>query len=399
MKIEKQKNLKEFKKLKLSEDAMLISRIMRAPERRVWKIDIGNIPPEEIDNHMNDLRDKMKKTPYIDRATGEYDLNFNMMNMLEDIYLPYRGGEGGSSVDTLPGLTNEGQIDDVNYYRRKMMSALKIPQAFLGYSEGVEGKNTLANEDVRFARTIERIQQVAINELKKMAIIHLTAQGFQNSELIEFDLSLNTPSIIYEQQRVNVLNDKTTLAQSMREMHIMSDHWIATQLYGLTDEEYDEQKEKVIEDYKWQFRLSQIENEGNDPEVTGESFGTPHDIVSMQTGAISKKQDQFKLKKDDKRADNPGRPKRGSDFGTHDSAFGRDPIGAKDSDKLHNRADDVRKREKAVRNTRVSNETLNAANTFLDRKKASRIISETFHKSPTEDLLDESQLIDDSKED
>ena len=126
------------------EDAMLIHRMMRAPEKRVFKVDIGNIPPNEVDNFMQQIINKMKKTPVIDQATGDYNLKYNMESITEDYFLPVRGGDSGTSIDTLSGLSNDGAIDDVEYLKNKMMAALKIPKAFLGYDENVGSKATLA---------------------------------------------------------------------------------------------------------------------------------------------------------------------------------------------------------------------------------------------------------------
>jgi hypothetical protein len=168
---------KVWKQLTLMEDAMLIHRIMRAPEKRIFKIDVGNIPPNEVDNYMQKIINQMRKTPYVDQQTGDYNLKFNMQNMLEDYFLPVRGGQSGTEIDTLAGMEFTG-IDDIEYLRNKMMAALKVPKAFIGYEEGVSGKATLAAEDIRFARTIERIQRIVISELHKIAIIHLAAQGY-----------------------------------------------------------------------------------------------------------------------------------------------------------------------------------------------------------------------------
>ena len=119
---------KIWKQLTLMEDAMLIHRIMRAPEKRIFKIDIGNIPPAEVDNYMQQLINKMKKTPYIDQNSGEYNLKFNMMNMMEDFYLPVRGGDSGTQIESLSGMEYNA-IDDVEYLRNKMMAALRIPKS------------------------------------------------------------------------------------------------------------------------------------------------------------------------------------------------------------------------------------------------------------------------------
>ena len=122
-----------FKQLTLMEDAMLIHRIMRAPEKRIFKIDIGNIPPNEVENFMNKLINKMKKVPVIDQKTGEYNLKYNIESVTEDFFLPVRGSDSGTSIEPLQGLANDGQIDDIEYLRNKLMAALKVPKAFLGF--------------------------------------------------------------------------------------------------------------------------------------------------------------------------------------------------------------------------------------------------------------------------
>ena len=150
-----------WKQLQLMEDAMLIHRIMRAPEKRIFKIDIGNINPNEVDNYMQKIINKMKKTPFVDKNSGDYNLKYNIQNLTEDFFLPVRGGDSGTSIDNLAGLDYTA-VDDIDYLKAKLFAALKIPKAFLGYEEDVNGKATLAAQDVRFARTIERIQRTIV---------------------------------------------------------------------------------------------------------------------------------------------------------------------------------------------------------------------------------------------
>jgi hypothetical protein len=316
---------KIYKQLSLMEDAMLIQRIMRAPERRIFKIDVGNIPPAEVDNHMQTIIGKMKKIPYMDEKTGEYNLKFNMENMMEDYYLPVRGSESGTSIESLPGLTNDGQIEDIDYLRNKMMAALKIPKAFLGYDEGVEGKATLAAEDVRFARTIERIQKIFLSELTKIAIVHLYSQGFTDEDLVDFSLDLISPSIIYQKQMVELLESKVGLANNLKESMMFSERWIYENVFNLSSTEWKSEQESVIQDQKEAFRREQIKSEGNDPKKTNMSFGTPHDIASMH---VATKNDKLPGMEQEHVA-GPGRPKNVSTWGTHDSPHGRDPLGAK----------------------------------------------------------------------
>jgi hypothetical protein len=151
-----------WKQVTLMEDAMLIHRITRAPEKRIFKIDVGNIPPNEVDNYMQKIINSSKKVPFVDERTGEYNLKYNMQNLMEDYYMPVRGNDNGTSIDTLKGL-EYSMTDDMNYLKNKLLASLKIPKAYLGYEEDTGGKSTLAALDVRFAKTIERVQRVIIS--------------------------------------------------------------------------------------------------------------------------------------------------------------------------------------------------------------------------------------------
>jgi len=313
----------------LMEDAMLLHRIMRAPERRKIKIDVGNIAPEEVDAFVESVVNTMKKVPYIDEQTGDYNLRFNLQNMLEDYYLPVRGSESGTDIETLPGLTSEGQIDDVNYLKNKMLSALKIPKAYLGFEDS-QAKATLAAEDVRFARTIERIQKIFVSELYKIALIHLYIQGFDKEDLLNFELELNTPSVIYERQKIELLQSKIDLIADMQELNLFSLKYIYENILGLSEDEWKAEGTRIIEDLKERFRRAQILEEGNDPKLTGKSFGTPHDLASMQVASKMSTDEVKKLCEPDERENNPGRPSENKTFESdRDKSFGRDPLGRK----------------------------------------------------------------------
>jgi len=149
---------KIFKQTNLMEDAMLIHRIMRAPEKRMFYINVGSIPPNEVDQFMQKTINAMKKTPYIGQD-GNYNLKFNIQNMMEDFYLPVRGGDTSTRIDTTKGLDYDG-TNDVQYLQSKLFAALKIPKAYFGYEGDLQGKATLAAEDIRFARTVERVQKI-----------------------------------------------------------------------------------------------------------------------------------------------------------------------------------------------------------------------------------------------
>jgi hypothetical protein len=253
-----------WKQLSLLEDAMLLHRIMRAPERRVFKVDIGNIPPQEVDNYMEKLMAKMKKVPYMDQTTGEYNLRMNLQTSIEDYFLPVRGSDSGTSIETLPGMEYTG-IDDIEYVKNKMLAALKIPKAFLGFDENIGGKSNLAMEDVRFGRTIQRIQKVVVSELTKIGIIHLYAQGYRDENLVDFSLELTNPSTIFEKEKLEIWSDKTDLAKNMIEQKLFSRKWIYSNVYNLSDDDRDEISNDIVEDTKQAWRFKSIEDEGYDP--------------------------------------------------------------------------------------------------------------------------------------
>jgi len=253
-----------WKQLSLMEDAMLISRIMRAPERRIFYTDIGNIPPNEVDAYMQKMMDKMKKVPYVDEQTGEYNLRFNLQNMIEDYYIPVRGGDSGTKIDTLAGMEWTG-IDDLEYVKNKMMAALKIPKAFLGYEEGISGKATLASEDVRFARTIQRLQRIICSELSKIAIVHLYAQGYRDESLVDFEIELTNPSTIFEKEKIEIWQDKIGVAIDMVENKFFSFNWVYKTIFNMSEDDIRDVKDEVVDDAKQKYRLNKIEEDGDDP--------------------------------------------------------------------------------------------------------------------------------------
>ena len=345
-----------WKQLSLMEDAMLIHRIMRAPEKRVFKIDIGNIPPTEVDNYMQRIINKMKKVPFIDRNTGDYNLKYNMQNLTEDFYLPVRGGDSGTSIDNLAGL-EYATIEDIDYLKNKLFAALKIPKAYLGYEENVNGKATLAAEDVRFARTIERIQRTIISELSKIAIVHLYAQGIQDSEMVNFELKLINPSTIYEQERINLWSEKVRLAQDVIGLNMLSKDWVYENIFKVAEGEQDEERTKIIDDIKDRYRYRMIEDEGNDPAMEDEDDAED----------IEESLEQLKTELKDK----GGRPREGNTYGKDKHPYGRDPLGDKERTSKRSRTSE----QKAI-------------------KYINGIASKRKYLHEMKDMLDESNILD-----
>ena len=384
---------KLFKQYTLMEDAMLIHRIARAPEKRIFYVNVGAIPPNEVEAFMQKTISNMKRTPYMDEKTGEYNLKYNMQNMLEDFYIPVRGNDTTTRIDTTKGLDYDG-IQDVEYLRNKLFAALKIPKAFLGYDENLEGKATLAAEDIRFARTIDRIQRIILSELNKIALVHLYTQGYTDEKLTNFTLSMTTPSIIYEQEKIELLKSKAELAGQLLEQKLVPSDWIYDNLYHFSEGEYEEYRDLVREDSKRQFRNAQIEAEGNDPVETGKSYGTPHDLASLYGKGRMYTNPGGVPEPDKYAADDPklGRPvKQKVKRNTQDDNFGKDRLGVKrmkDTDK--NDGDSLRPTLESAKTTFLKNKD-------IFRQLDQGLVNNNNKKLIFEEDKDDSQLLDDSQ--
>jgi hypothetical protein len=382
---------KLFKQYTLMEDAMLIHRIARAPEKRIFYMNVGGIPPNEIDAFMQKTISNMKRTPHMDQKTGEYNLKYNMQNMMEDFYIPIRGNDTTTKIETTKGLDYDG-IQDVEYLRDKLFAALKIPKAFLGYDENVEGKATLAAEDIRFARTIERLQRIMVSELNKIALVHLYAQGYRDEALTNFEISMQTPSIIFEQEKVELMKSKTELAASLLNDNILPTDWIYDNIFHLSEDQYDEYRDLQREDAKRKFRITQIEAEGNDPVETGKSYGTPHDLASLY-GKGRMYSDPGNVPDGYDKDSDLGRPKDSiSNHGKQDSNFGKDPLGVKrmkDTDKndSSDSRTDTNKSGLALENAQVT--FLKNKDMFKKMNKKKLVFEQNENNSS---LLDEKQL-------
>jgi len=318
-----------YKQYVLMEDAMLIHRIVRAPEKRVFFINVGSIPPNEVENFMQKTINTLKKSPLQDHRTGEYNLKYNMQNLMEDFYIPVRGNDQATKIETTKGL-EYAAIEDVTYLRDKLFAALKVPKAFMGYDESLQGKATLAAEDIRFGRTIDRIQRILLSELYKIAIVHLYAQGYEGEQMTNFELRLTTPSIIYDQERIALMKEKVDLAAQIMENKLLPTDWIYDNIFHFSEDEYEQYRDLLVQDQKRRFRLSQIESEGNDPVTTGRSYGTPHDLASLYgKGRMESDPGNVPDGYDEKRP--LGRPEeKASNINTQNNAFGRDRLGRND---------------------------------------------------------------------
>jgi hypothetical protein len=376
-----------FKQYVLMEDAMLIHRISRSPDRRIFYINVGSIPPNEVENFMQKTISTMKRTPLMDNQTGEYNLKYNMQNMLEDFYIPMRGNDTSTKIETAPGLNYTG-IDDVEYLRDKLFAALKVPKAFMGYEKDLTGKATLAAEDIRFARTIDRIQRITLSELYKIALVHLYSQGYTGEELTNFELDLTTPSIIYDQEKIALLTQKVDLAKSIMEAKLLPTDWIYDNIFHFSQDQFDEYRDLLAEDQKRAFRFNQLFEEGNDPKETGKSYGTPHDLASLygrgryEGASVPDGYDEKATL---------GRPEeKVTDRNTQDDFLGKDRLGAQGMKKDDNESDSIRPQYKGGSPLALEAKQVYLRNKTLIESLGKKVSIE--RDSTGESLLDEANL-------
>jgi len=230
-----------WKQLMLSEDAMLIYRTSRAPERRVFKVFVGNMDDKDVEPYVQRVANKFKRDQVVDKNTGNVDLRFNQMAVDQDYFIPVRDPAAASPIDTLPGAQNLSEIADIEYIQKKLVTALRVPKAYLGFEEVVgDGKN-LSLQDIRFARTINKIQKAIIAELNKIAIIHLFLLGFED-ELQNFTLGLTNPSKQADLLMVDVWKEKVLLYKDLvtpiqETLAPTSATWAKKHIFGFSDED------------------------------------------------------------------------------------------------------------------------------------------------------------------
>jgi hypothetical protein len=308
-------------------------------------------------------------------------------------------------------------IDDIEYLRNKMLAALKIPKAFLGYEEDLSGKATLASEDIRFAKTVNRVQRILISELNKIAMVHLYSQGYKDSSLVDFTLELTNPSVIFEKEKIGIWQDKVNLSKDMMETKLFSKKWIYENVFKISEEDSDVQKNDLVEDAKQSYRFKQIEEEGIDPAKPFNKIKSEEDSGESGGGEMGSEPDAGGGPEGPEDGGSPGGAgggepgsapdagggeapslteksfrsyKRPSQKGSHkkrkDNTFGYDPLGSKEN-VSKSQTDPLRQGSKSK-----SVLSLEGLSDFL--KPTSQIKSELLHETKSLSLLDEKNIID-----
>ena len=268
-----------WRQLILLEDAMMVMRVVRAPDRRVFYIDVGNVPPEDIPNYMEQAQTSLKRSGVVDKNNGRVDLRYNPLSIDEDYFIPVRGSDSGTRIDNVAGQGITGDTNDVEYIQKKLFAALKIPKAYLGYDEGLGAKATLSQEDIRFSRTIARIQRTILSEMNKIAIVHLYCHGFTDEDLVDFSLTLSNPSTIAQQQKLELFKGRFEAASSALSTPGLIDRtWVQKNILRLNDEEISAVRKGLMKD-----KLSDLEVESTQllPPEGPESVPEP---LNLNTG-------------------------------------------------------------------------------------------------------------------
>jgi len=264
-----------FRQLVMAEDAMLTYRIIRAGEKKVFKIDVGNIDEDDIEEYIYKVATKFKKTAQVAPNDGQIDYRFNILGNDEDYFLPVRNANTQTGIDTLPGATNLDAIQDIEYLRDNLFIGLGIPKPFLSFQDAAGAGKNMAQYDIRFSKKINRIQQAMIQELNKMAMIHLYLLGYTGEDLSDFTLTLTNPSTQQELQKAELLREKaqtyTELTRAEAGIAAMSHTGAKRMVFNMSDRE-------IVEDLKQQKMEKVVMQELMDSPVTIKKSGLFTDI-------------------------------------------------------------------------------------------------------------------------
>lgn len=204
---------RHWRMLSMMEDMMLLYRLERSVERRVYKVNVGAIDENDVPAYMDEIANNFKRTPIVDPLTGQLDLRKNIMSVMDDYFIPVRSADEPNPIETLSAGNNLTAMDDIKFVQNKLCTALRVPKPFINFEEAAgDGKN-LALLDVRFTRTVNRVQQMMLMELTKVCIIHLYLLGFED-ELTNFSLTMNNPSSQAEMMELDNLSKKIEMAKS-----------------------------------------------------------------------------------------------------------------------------------------------------------------------------------------
>lgn len=239
---------RHWKQLTLLEDFMMVYYLMRSVNQRVFRVDVGNLSPEAVPSFIEKFQQMLKRAPLMDEQTGEYDIRFNPMTVLNDIVLPIRDGYENTNFDELPASTETNITEGIEYFRKKIMAGLGIPNFLLNYEEQINSRATAGAEDIRFAKNILAYQKIILSELETIAVIHLILQGYSKKDIHSFELELTNPSDLKEMEELEKLERKINIARDMEELGFHDKEYIYEHIFGLGSEEATKLTQGVLQD-------------------------------------------------------------------------------------------------------------------------------------------------------
>jgi Bacteriophage T4-like portal protein (Gp20) len=250
-----------WRQLTMMEDSMLVYRLVRSPERRVFYVDVSAVHPNDIPSYMEAVKESMRGASVIEQQTGRQDFRYNPLAIDEDYFLPTRPNNQ-TKIESLAGGQNATAIEDVEYIHKKLIAALMVPKAYLTYDEAISSKATLAQEDIRFSRTVGQLQKILIAELNKLAMIHLYALGFSGDDLLNFDIKFSNPSTVAVQQKLALISSKLEIAAKAlelgKETGLLSFNYIQREILGLRPEQINIIKQEARQDQVTMAELKKI---------------------------------------------------------------------------------------------------------------------------------------------
>ena len=239
---------RHWKQLSLLEDFMMVYYMLRSVNQRVFKVDVGNLSPKDVPSYINTFRSMLYKQPLVDEQTGEYDLHYDPLNILEDVVLPIRPGYDNTQFDEIPASTETNIVEGIDYFRQKMMAGLGIPNFLLNYEEQINSRATASSEDIRLAKLVESVQKIVISELEKIAVIHLLLQGYTKKDIYSFSIGLTPPSNLHEMEKLELFGSRLNEAQNAKQSELFSDEWIYKNIFNLTDDEIEDIRDQIYQE-------------------------------------------------------------------------------------------------------------------------------------------------------
>lgn len=261
-----------WRKLVLMEDAMLVYRVLRAPERRVFYIDVSGVQPQNVEEFMQKIKAKLRNANVVNKLYGQVDQRFDPLDVSEDYFIPQRGDKT-NRIESLPGGQHVNDIEDVEYLLKKLIAALGIPRAYLTYEEDLANKSTLASLDIRFSRTIERIQRALVSELTKIAMVHLIAHGYSGQDLLNFDLKLTNPSNLASMQKLDLLERRVQVVSGLNNEKLFDRSYILKRFFNLKNDDIQKINIGRMKDALVDGQVAFVEQKAGEQGSTGGESG------------------------------------------------------------------------------------------------------------------------------